>query len=62
MEQIFNSSSLVTVLSELTTKGVDTLAKTLTVQVQTFKRCQDYYLCLRKLKLIYFISLYLERL
>jgi len=38
MEQIFTSSSLARVLSELTIRGVEKLAQTWTLQVQTFKR------------------------
>jgi len=38
MEQIFTASSLALVLSELTIRGVEKLAQTWTLQVQTFKR------------------------
>ena len=38
MEQIFTSSSLATVLSELTSRGVEMLANAWTMQVQAFKR------------------------
>ena len=48
MEQIFTSSSLATVLSELTIRGVEMLAKTWTMQVQIFKRVSKLLLLLKQ--------------
>ena len=48
MEQIFTPSSLATVLSELTIRGVEMLAKTWTIQVQTFKRVSKLLLLFKQ--------------
>ena len=48
MEKIFTGSSLASILSELTIRGVDMLAKTCTLQVQTFKRVSKLLLMFRQ--------------
>ena len=48
MEQIFTSSSLASVLSELTIRGVEMLSKTWTAQVQTFRRVSKLLLMFKQ--------------
>ena len=48
MEQIFTASSLAGILSELTIRGVDKLARTWTLQVQTFKRVSKLLLMFKQ--------------
>ena len=48
MEKIFTGSSLASILSELTIRGLDVLAKTWFIHL---KECPNYCLCLGKLQL-----------
>ena len=51
MEKIFTGSSLASILSELTIRGVDMLAKTRHCKFRHLKECPNYCLCLGKLQL-----------